>query len=132
MEEIRRADDGELCGYVEFRDGSWSALVVFGAVLGHHSTRDDAVDHVLAEGLASLAERWTLRNSAGSDDVVCVQEANELCVTLALGYSSMPGVPTLTVTKDELDAGTWSLRRERAPLSNEPDPASGGGRGSAP
>ncbi len=111
VEEVRRPEDGELCGHVEVRDGAWLALVVFGAVLGRHSTRDEAVDHVLTEGLASLAERWILRGAARSDEVVCVQEANERSVTLALGYYSMPGVPTLTVTRDELDAGTWILHR---------------------
>lgn len=111
VEEVRRPEDGELCGHVEFRHGSWLALVVFGAVLDYHSTREDAVNHVLSEGLASLAERWTLRSAASSDEVACVQEANENSVTLALGYYSMPGVPTLTITRDELDAGTWILHR---------------------
>jgi hypothetical protein len=84
---------------------------VFGAVLDYHSTCEDAVNHVLSDGLASLAEQWTLRSAASSDEVACVQEANENSVTLALGYYSMPGVPTLTITRDELDAGTWILHR---------------------
>lgn len=111
VEEVRRPEDGELCGHVELRDGSWCALVVFGAVLGHHPTRDGAVDQVLTDGLASLAERWTLQDASGWDEVVCVQEANEHTVTLALGYYSMPGVPTLTIARHELDAGTWKLHR---------------------
>lgn len=61
VEEVRRPDDGELCGHVELRNGSWFALVVFGAVLGCHTTRDDAFDQVLSDGFASLAERWTLQ-----------------------------------------------------------------------
>ena len=93
------------------REGSWLALVVFGAVLGHHATREDAVGHVLSEGLSSLADRWTLQRPGGADEVVCIQEANEHSVTLALGYSSMPGVPTLTITREELDAGVLILRR---------------------
>jgi hypothetical protein len=112
MEEVRRPVDDELCGHVDWRDGAWLALVVFGAVLGRHSTREDAVAQVLSEGLASLAERWTLRRGAGNlDEVVCIQEANAHSVTLALGYYSMPGVPTLTVTASEIAAGEWSLRR---------------------
>lgn len=63
MEEVRRSGDHELCGHVELRNGSWFALVVFGAVLGRHSTRDEAVEQVLSEGLASLAERWTLQRA---------------------------------------------------------------------
>ena len=33
MEEVRRPDDRELCGYVDCRDGVWFALVVFGLAL---------------------------------------------------------------------------------------------------
>ena len=111
MEEVRRVDDGELCGHVDLRDGAWSALVVFGAPLGCHATREAAIAQVLSEGLASLAERWTLRSSHGSDEVVCIQEANTHAVTLALGYYSMPGVPTLTLRASELASGEWSLVR---------------------
>jgi hypothetical protein len=111
MEAVRRLDDGELCGHVDLRDGVWSAFVVFGAPLGHHSTREDAIAQVLSEGLASLAERWTLRRSDGSDEVVCIQEANTHRVTLALGYYSMPGVPTLTLRAAEIASGEWSLHR---------------------
>ena len=111
MQEVRRSADGELCGHVEFRDGSWCALVVFGALLGCHSTQEDAVAHVLSEGLASLAERWTLRGADGVDQVVCIQEANEQTVTLALDYYSMPGVPTLRIASSEFAAGTWIMQR---------------------
>jgi Ser/Thr protein kinase RdoA (MazF antagonist) len=48
MEEVRRPVDGELCGHVQRADGSWFALVVFGAVPGRHSTREDAVAQVLS------------------------------------------------------------------------------------
>jgi hypothetical protein len=112
MEEVRRPADGELCGHVELRDGSWVALVVFGAELGRHSIREDAVAQVLSEGLASLAERWTLQRGDGSsDEVVCIQEANAQSVTLALGYYSMPGVPTLTIRASEIAAGVWCMHR---------------------
>ena len=112
MEEVRLPTDGELCGFVELRDGSWLALVVFGAVLGRHATREDAVVQVLSEGLASLAERWTLRRGdSGSEEVVCIQEANAQTVTVALGYYSMPGVPTLTIRASKIAVGEWSMRR---------------------
>lgn len=111
MDEVRR-DDGELCGHVDQRDGRWRALVVFGAVLGDHDSRNDAVRHVLDDGLASLAERWTLRHGAsGDEEVVCIQEANVASVTVARGYYSLPGVPTLTITAHQLAAGEWELRR---------------------
>jgi hypothetical protein len=112
MEEVRRPVDDELCGHVQLADGSWFALVVFGAVLGRHSTREEAVAQVLSEGLASLAERWTLRRGdSNSDEVVCIQEANAQTVTVAFGYYSMPGVPTLTIRASEIAAGVWSMHR---------------------
>jgi hypothetical protein len=112
MEEVRRVDDDELCGYVSHRDGSWCAQTVFGAELGRHDHRDGAVDQVLAEGLASLADRWTLVEGAtGEEQVVCIQEAKPATVTLALDYYSLPGVPTLTLTTEQLTSGDWHLRR---------------------
>jgi len=111
MEEVRRLIDGELCGHVEQRDGSWLAHVVFGAELGCHPTRADAVAQVLSEGLASLSERWTLRRNDGAfDEVVCIQEATPQSVTVAVGFYSMPGV--LTITASEIAAGEWSMRRQ--------------------
>jgi hypothetical protein len=111
VDEVRRSGDGEMCGHVEQRGGQWSALTVFGAELGRHDRREDAVEQVLTEGLASLAERWTLRRRDGEDEVVCIQEANAATVTVARGYYSMPGVPTLTITAAQLADGEWELRR---------------------
>ena len=110
VEEVRRPDDGELCGHVEQRLGEWCALTVFGAVLGRHDRRADAVDHVRTAGLASLAERWTLRHGdSGEEEVVCIQEANASAVTVARGYYSMPGVPTLTITAAQIASGEWEM-----------------------
>jgi hypothetical protein len=112
VDELRRSSDDELCGHVEQRDGLWCALTVFGAVLGTHDRRQDAADQVLTEGLASLAERWTLRPSdGGPEEVVCIQEANAGAVTVARGYYSMPGVPTLTITRDQIASGEWVMYR---------------------
>lgn len=112
MDEVRRSSDGERCGYVDERDGTWRALTAFGAVLGEHPDRDGAVDQVLADGLASLAERWTLRDGAtGEEEIVCIQEVDDRTVTVALGYYSLPGVPTRTLTMDQLASGEWELRR---------------------
>ena len=110
MEALRRPSDGELCGYVEQRDGRWHALTVFGAVLGSHDQRAGAARQVLDDGLSSLAARWTLRHGgSGEEEVVCIQEVDDGAVTLALGYYSLPGVPTLTITRDQLAAGEWQL-----------------------
>jgi hypothetical protein len=112
MDEVRRETDDELCGHVDDRCGRWHALTVFGAVLGSHDTRDAAEEQLLAEGLAALAERWRLRNPAtGDEEIVCIQEANAAAVTVARGYYSLPGVPTLTITARQLAAGEWELRR---------------------
>jgi len=114
VEALRRPGDGELCGYVAERDGQWHALTVFGAMLGRHDRRQDAADQVLGEGLSSLAERWALRHGAsGEEEVVCIQEANGDVVTVALGYYSLPGVPTMTITKDQIASGEWELHRSQ-------------------
>ena len=85
---------------------------LFGAHLGLHAYREDAERQVHAEGLASLAERWTLVDGAsGEEQIACIQESSPTGVTLALGYYSMPGVPTLVVTSDDLAVGRWVLRR---------------------
>jgi hypothetical protein len=116
MEAVLRRDDGELLGFVVQQTGEWLALAVFGAVLGRHGRREDAVQQVHHDGLASLAERWTLRRGGTEDEeVVCIVEANPDAVTVALGYYSLPGVPTLTISAAELRAGQWALRRAAVP-----------------
>lgn len=106
MDEIRRTDDGELCGHVVERDGGWASLAVFGGELGRHDSRESAVRHVLDDGLASLAERWHYRAHAADEwQIVCIQEASPGSVRIALDYYSLPGVPTLTLRREELDAG---------------------------
>ncbi len=110
MIEIRRDGDDELCGYVEERDGRWRALTVFGGLLGEHADRSWAEVDVSTRGLASLAERWRLVDDIeGTDEVVVVQEAQPGRVTVALAPYSIPGVPTRTLTADELDGRTVRL-----------------------
>jgi hypothetical protein len=111
MEEVRRSRDGELCGFVAEREGRWSAYTVFGAELGRHDRRAAAVERVLEGGLASLSERWTLRNSStGEEEIVCIREANPVEVSLTLGPYAMPGFPTMTLSRAQLDSGEWELR----------------------
>jgi len=65
---------------------------------------------VLNEGLSSLAERWNLRHGeSGDEEVVCIQEVNDSTVTVARGYYSLPEVPALTITKDQIASGDWEL-----------------------
>jgi hypothetical protein len=108
MIEVRR-DDGELCGYVTAHAGTWRSTTVFGVVLAQHDTELDARHNVVAHGLNVLADRWTLIDGAGEEQVVCIQQASPDEVTVALDYYSMPGVPTLTIATDDLIAGTWRL-----------------------
>lgn len=112
MHEVRRPVDDELCGHVAERDGAWCSLVVFGAELGRHTTREDAVAHVLSEGLASLADRWMLRGrDDGTEEVVCILEANARTVTVALDDYPMPGVPTATIPVAEIVSGDRVMHR---------------------
>jgi hypothetical protein len=111
MDEVRRSDDDELCGFVVQRADEWHAMTVFGGTLGVLPTRDEAAAKVLADGLAALMERWLLVDgTSGDEQIVCIQEANPHSITVALDYYSMPGVPTLRITRAELDEQRWVLR----------------------
>lgn len=109
MIEIRR-DDGELCGYVRASGGRWQSVVVFGAVLGDHDTEDAATQQVRETGIAVLQDRWTLTGTVDDDGTVCIQEARPDGVRVALGYYSLPGVPSRWVDRADIDAGTVTLR----------------------
>ncbi len=105
-------DDNELCGYVHRHGPEWHAMTIFGARLGTHDRREDAERQVFDVGLASLAERWTLIDTAsGEEQVVCIQQASPAAVTLALDYYSLPGVPTVTLSRGDLAGGRWQLQR---------------------
>ena len=81
-------------------------------MLGSHDRRHDAERQVLEEGLASLTERWILRaGGSGEGEVVCIQEANPAGATVARGYYSLPGVPTVTISASQLASGEWEMRR---------------------
>jgi hypothetical protein len=109
--EVRR-EDGELCGYVAPQDDRWRSLTVFGAALGEHDSERDAHHHVAAHGLSALADHWTLVDrSTGEEHLVCIQQASPIEITLALGYYSLPGVPTMTIRVDDLTTGRWHLER---------------------
>lgn len=103
MFEVRRDSDGELCGFVEEVDGKWRSLTVFGGLLATYPDRGQATDHVLSTGLSSLSERWWYRDSPSSEwRIVCIQEASPTSVRLALDYYSSPGVPTITISREQL------------------------------
>lgn len=107
MIEIRRPDDGELCGIVEeSAPNRWDALAVFGGRLGSFSSEAEAAAHVLEQGLASLALHWWHRGPHSDDwNVCCIQEARPGWVRVALDYYSMPGVPIVEITSADLAAG---------------------------
>ena len=103
MIEVRRPEDNELCGFIHEVAGVWHATSVFGGRLASFERASEATDHVLSTGLASLAERWWFREGPDSEwQVVCIQEASPDSVTLALDYYSMPGVPTITLSRHQL------------------------------
>lgn len=114
MIEVRR-EDGELCGFIAPHGERWRALTVFGGLLHEFDDEDAADAHVRHHGLASLAERWELRARCEDEwHIVCIQEANARRVRLAIGYYSLPGVPTRDVSVDELRTGEFELRRRTA------------------
>jgi hypothetical protein len=109
VDEVRR-DDGELCGFVAPSDAGWRSVVVFGATLDEHETEVDARDHVLTRGLAALAERWELVDTASDErEIVCIQQASPDEVTVALGYYSLPGVPSVTIAAADIASGRYRL-----------------------
>ena len=109
-----RREDGELCGFVAQRDGSWAALTLFGGLLGTHDDEDGARDEVVAVGLAVLGERWTLTDPAtGEEEVVRILEAHPGRAVIEVGHYPEPGAPTHTVTAADIESGRWRLERLR-------------------
>jgi hypothetical protein len=109
MREVRR-EDGELCGYVAEAEDRWRALAVFGAPLGDHATEQGAEADVRTRGLAVLGELWTLVDGeSGDEQHVRIQQASPSEVTVALDVYSLPGVPTRTLSVEDLAGGRWRL-----------------------
>ena len=80
-------------------------------MLAECDSDSEARELVLADGLASLALRWTLIDgSSGEEEIVCILEANPGHVTVARDYYPLPGVPRLTITSEQLRSGEWQLR----------------------
>jgi hypothetical protein len=108
--DVRRADDNELCGAIREANGSWAACAIFGAVLADGMSQTEATNFVLEQGLATLSEPWAFIASPGEEEqVVRIVEASPSMVRLALGFYSLPGVPTVTLTSADLENGV-SLR----------------------
>jgi hypothetical protein len=105
-QEVRRASDDELEGFVVAVEGRWLALTVFHGVLGEAATATEARAIVHRSGLASLAERWGwLSRATGEWRIVVPVESSPGRVRVALGYYSLPGVGTATITAADLAAG---------------------------
>lgn len=112
MRAIHR-EDGELCGFVRAAEDGWHALTVFGGVLARSDDERDAESRVRDVGLSALAERWTMIDHAtGEEEIVLIQEASPEGVTVALGYYSLPGVPTRRITRADLDTAAITLTRQ--------------------
>lgn len=112
MIEVRRSDDGELCGYTQANvGGTWCSLTVFGAELSEHPSQAEAEADVLEHGLAVLAEHWWYRSGPDTEwQIACIVEARPGEVRLALDYYAMPGVEMVTVTRAELAVGAALTR----------------------
>lgn len=96
--EIRRDDDGELCGFVE-RDGDdWLAVTVFGAWFARFDDGAQARDAVRESGLDVLARRWQYRASIDEEwEVCCIVEASPQSVTIVVDYYPMPNSPRVVL-----------------------------------
>ena len=95
--------------------GVWRAVAVFGGLLQEADSEHVAEEIVRTVGLPALAERWLLWTSESPDEeIVCLQEVSPAGVTVALGYYSMPGVPTRRISRVEIDDGSCRLRRDVA------------------
>ena len=106
MFEIRRDPDQELEGFVVEDGDGWLALTVFHGVLERTTTPEVAREIVRQRGLASLAERWYwFSRHSHTWRVVVPQEARPGRVRVAVGYYSLPGVETATITASDLAAG---------------------------
>jgi hypothetical protein len=106
LHEVRRDRDEELAGFVTEDDGAWLALTIFHGVLGRAENAEAARDLVRRRGLGALAERWYwYSRRTGEWRVVLPQESSPGRVRVAVGYYSLPGVETATITAFDLAAG---------------------------
>ncbi|MDO9484712.1 MAG: hypothetical protein Q7K25_01415 [Actinomycetota bacterium] len=111
MEAVRRPEDGELCGFISGEGQTWTPRAIFGGPLAKPTDRASAEELVRSTGLAALSEHWNYRESPAADwEPALIIEANPQSVTLALGYYSLPGVPTVTLSS-ELIVAQQLLRR---------------------
>ncbi len=100
---IRRAEDGELLGFVmPHPDGSqrYCAAAVFGGLLGTHDDRADAERQVIGIGLSSLAERWWILSDGRWQRCWLIEAAPDRVVGVIADYPFMgrpqlirPGTP---------------------------------------
>ena len=106
LHEVRREHDDELEGFVADTGGAWSALTVFHGELGMAETQEAAREIVRRRSLGALADRWYwYSRRTGAWRIVLPQEASPGRVRVALGYYSLPGVETATITSADLVAG---------------------------
>ena len=104
--EVRRVGDAELLGFVQPWADGWRALTVFGGLLGTWPSVAEARRQVEAEGLTSLARHWHLRRRGTADwEVMLILEAWPGRARVAIGWYSLPGTETFTITASDLAAG---------------------------
>ncbi|GAA4421663.1 hypothetical protein ACFQV2_06990 [Actinokineospora soli] len=92
-QEVIRDTDRALLGYVREADGDlWSPLTVFGYPLGPDAPYDEARDTVEQRGLATLADRWHLRDTDGEWYACAIQEATPARVRVSITDLGHPDV----------------------------------------
>ena len=90
-------------------------LTVFGAVAGVYPTRLDAEERRadrrsrVVDGTLDPHRRHRIERTRSSASKKRIPEA----ITVVLGYYALPGVPTMRIDRNELDARRWTLRLNR-------------------
>lgn len=80
MQPIYRTEDNELMGFIVESSNSknlWIPLSVFKIKIGMASSKDDAINFVLANGLQILTEKWEYFDESSNEWKIClILEAN--------------------------------------------------------
>lgn len=86
-QEIRRADDDELLGFVIRAAGTFRATTVFGGLLGEHPDAVSAEHQLRQMGLSSLAERWWIFSDGRWQRCWLIEASPERVVAVIATYA---------------------------------------------
>ena len=74
---IRRAEDGEILGYVVPTGTGWQPETIFRVALAEPTSRDEAEEILRRDGLARLSDAWWVECEPGQWREAYIQEARE-------------------------------------------------------